>query len=306
MRGPVFGKKRNPRSLASARPSRNRTSIDGSALPASIRDRYAWLTPADRATAACETPASSRSWRRSAPMRRIRRCLMSATRRSPTLSMSASTHERAQPPLIAPLRPFERFAMPRGHRRRSKHSLGPPMSTHGHGAGPGRARARPNICSKWRQVPILAVPWSRRIADPLAPFSPAVRAWFEATLRGARPPPRPSGWAAIASGQPHADPRPDRERQDPRRVPVVPRPAGRDPSPPPTREAPGHRPRPVRLAAQGADLRRRAQPARAARRASPSPPQRLGEPAPTSRSPAGPATRPPRTGASSPATRPTS
>ena len=40
----------------------------------------------------------------------------------------------------------------------------------------------------------------------------------------------------------------------------------RDPRPAPTRETPGERPRPVRLAAQGADLRRRAQPAGAADR----------------------------------------
>ena len=61
--------------------------------------------------------------------------------------------------------------------------------------------------------------------DPLAPFGPAVRAWFEATFE-APTPAQAEGWAAISRGRAHADPRPDRQRQDPRRVPVVPRPAG--------------------------------------------------------------------------------
>ena len=51
-------------------------------------------------------------------------------------------------------------------------------------------------------------------------------------------------------GPPHADPRADRQRQDPRRVPVVPRPAGS--TQPAADAATRQRPRPLRLAAQGA------------------------------------------------------
>ena len=38
------------------------------------------------------------------------------------------------------------------------------------------------------------------MADPLAPFGPAVRAWFEATFE-APTPAQAEGWAAIAQGQ---------------------------------------------------------------------------------------------------------
>src|SRR2546426_4830586 len=38
------------------------------------------------------------------------------------------------------------------------------------------------------------------VADPLAPFSPAVRAWFEATFE-APTPAQTEGWAAISSGR---------------------------------------------------------------------------------------------------------
>src|SRR5205809_6843499 len=37
------------------------------------------------------------------------------------------------------------------------------------------------------------------VADPLAPFSPAVRAWFEATFE-APTPAQTEGWAAISAG----------------------------------------------------------------------------------------------------------
>ena len=37
------------------------------------------------------------------------------------------------------------------------------------------------------------------VADPLAPFSPAVRAWFEATFE-APTPAQTDGWAAISAG----------------------------------------------------------------------------------------------------------
>ena len=63
-------------------------------------------------------------------------------------------------------------------------------------------------------------------ADPLAPFSPAVRAWFEATFE-APTQAQAEGWAAISERPPHAHPRPDRQRQDPRRVPLDARPARR-------------------------------------------------------------------------------
>ena len=49
---------------------------------------------------------------------------------------------------------------------------------------------------------ILSVPWPRRpvVADPLAPFSPAVRDWFGASFE-APTDAQARGWAAIASGQ---------------------------------------------------------------------------------------------------------
>ena len=104
------------------------------------------------------------------------------------------------------------------------------------------------------------------VADPLAPFAPAVRAWFEATFE-APTTAQAAGLGGHRRRPPHAHPRPDRERQDPRRVPVVPRPAASThPRPAPDARAARRRPRPVRLAAQGADLRHRAQPPGAAGR----------------------------------------
>ncbi|MHB8893486.1 MAG: DEAD/DEAH box helicase, partial [Candidatus Limnocylindrales bacterium] len=38
------------------------------------------------------------------------------------------------------------------------------------------------------------------VSDPLAPFGPAVRAWFEATFEAATPA-QALGWAAIAAGR---------------------------------------------------------------------------------------------------------
>ena len=118
----------------------------------------------------------------------------------------------------------------------------------------------------------------RVVADPLDAFGPAVRDWFAASF------PAPTraqaeGWAAIAAGH-HT---------------LIHAPTGsgktlaaflwcldrlvRDPSPPPTREQPGSRPRPVRLAAQGAVVRHRAQPPRAAGRDRPrGGPARRGRP----------------------------
>ena len=46
-----------------------------------------------------------------------------------------------------------------------------------------------------------AVPWPRSpVADPLAPFSPAVRDWFEASFE-APTEAQAEGWAAIARGE---------------------------------------------------------------------------------------------------------
>ena len=106
-------------------------------------------------------------------------------------------------------------------------------------------------------------PVAARSKDPLAPFGPAVRAWFEATFE-APTPAQAQGWAAISAGPQHPDPCAHRQRQDPGRVPVVPRPAG--PTSPAGTHArgPGERPRPVHQPAQGPRLRRGAQPARPA------------------------------------------
>ncbi len=103
-------------------------------------------------------------------------------------------------------------------------------------------------------------------ADPLAPFSRPVREWFEASFE-APTDAQARGWAAIAAGQQHADPRSHRERARPSRhscgrwtgSPPIRRP---ERTTGPTRHGPGA----VRLAAQGPDLRRRAQPACAAHR----------------------------------------
>ena len=98
------------------------------------------------------------------------------------------------------------------------------------------------------------------IDDPLAPFSPATRAWFSGAF--AAPDRRAGrGLGRDLRRPPHAHPRADRVGQDPRRVPLVHRPARVRAAPP----GPAT-PRPLRLAAQGARLRRRAEPPRAARR----------------------------------------
>ena len=77
--------------------------------------------------------------------------------------------------------------------------------------------------------------WTRELADPLEPFSPAVRAWFSTTF--AEPTAaQAQGWPAIAVGRAHADPGPHRLGQDPGRVPVGPRPAGQPSRRPTTSE----------------------------------------------------------------------
>ena len=151
------------------------------------------------------------------------------------------------------------------HRRSRR---GPQISIDA-GVAPRARRPTPivNIWSKWSRAVHCAARWpqSPRSADPLAPFSPAVRDWFRASFE-APTDAQARGWAAISSGEhtlihaptgsgktlaaflwtldrlathpsPHADPRNARRR-----------------------------PRPLHLAAQGADLRHRAQPARPADR----------------------------------------
>ena len=83
--------------------------------------------------------------------------------------------------------------------------------------------------------------------------------WFAAWLAAPAGEAQAEGWAAIA-GRAHAHPRPDGERQDPGRVPLVPRPPRPRPEPATHPRHARPRPGPVRLPAQGADLRRRAQP----------------------------------------------
>ena len=132
----------------------------------------------------------------------------------------------------------------------------------------GRRRstaALSNICAKCRVRPILGVPWSRQRSIRLPRSGPPCRAWFEATFE-APTPAQSEGWAAIAARPPHADPCPDRQRQDPRRVPVVPGPPRRAPPAGTHEGAARHRPRAVRQPAEGADVRRRAQPPGSARR----------------------------------------
>ena len=94
--------------------------------------------------------------------------------------------------------------------------------------------------------------------DPLSVFSPATRAWFERTF-DAPTPPQELGWPAIATGA-HV---------------LIQAPTGSGKTLTAflyaidrlTRDARRRAARPLRLAAEGAELRHRAQPARAARRA---------------------------------------
>ena len=88
-------------------------------------------------------------------------------------------------------------------------------------------------------------------------FTPATREWFERAFRGAD-----AGTGSRLAGdrlrRAHADPGADRLGEDARRLPVRDRPAERG--------ARRGTPAALRLAAEGAELRRRAQPARAAGR----------------------------------------
>ena len=103
------------------------------------------------------------------------------------------------------------------------------------------------------------------VADPLAPFSPAVRAWFEASFEAPTAGPG-RGLGRHRPRRAHAHPRPDGEWQDPGRLPLHPRPPRPAPKPAAAKRPTGSRPGPLHLPAQGPDLRRRAQPARPAHR----------------------------------------
>ena len=225
--------------------------------------------------------------------------------------------------------------LPLGRRRRDRMADPPAVNAH-HVAWSHRwprscrtgdnrvpSNQRPNRAQSFDHLfeidhtPILGVPWPP-VAPPHRPARPP-RSSTTRSRRSARRPatgsrrrsrrrrrPRRDGWAAIAAGH-HT---------------LIHAPTGsgktlaaflwcldrlvRDPSPPADPRAPGQRPGPVRLAAQGADLRRRAQPAGAARRDRPRRRPGAATRPRRSRSGCGPATRPPRSAASSPAARPTS
>ena len=123
---------------------------------------------------------------------------------------------------------------------------------------PSRGQDRPS------DRPAQGIPRRRRSAG-------AVQRARQVLVRGdlQQPDEGPGRWLGSHRRRPsHAHPRAHWERQDPGGVPVVSRPAGDDPAGrglrarPPERDGPG----PVRLAAQGPDLRHRAEPAGAARR----------------------------------------
>ena len=102
--------------------------------------------------------------------------------------------------------------------------------------------------------------------DPLAPFSPAVRAWFESSF-AAPTQAQAEGWAAISSGRHTLIHAPTGSGKTLAAfLWTLDRLAASPPRPAPDEGAAGHRPRPLRQPAQGADLRRRAEPPRAARR----------------------------------------
>ena len=151
------------------------------------------------------------------------------------------TRSRSRPVTVAgPSRPVYRTSGLNGAPRLYSRSRGQTAPR------PLRPPDRPPAPTRWRRSRPRSGPGSRRRS------------------RRRRRPRRRAGPRSRRA--PHADPRADRQRQDPGRIPVVPRPARRA-TPPPAGDGPtGHRPRPLRLAAQGADLRRRAQPAGAAGR----------------------------------------
>ena len=229
----------------------------------------------------------------------------SLPRRPPTRSVSLSVNARSSRcwrMAGAIARSPRRCSSPRERPERTSQRPRQARSPRSHGGGRGRPSPRDGRASEAHRgmwsgsdggsgyaEPVATAPPT---ADPLAPFSPAVRAWFEATFE-APTQAQAEGWAAIASGH-HT---------------LIHAPTGsgktlaaflwcldRLAGPPATarrRGRAGPRPRPLHLAAQGADLRRRAQPPGAARRdrARGRPPRRA-RPRHHGREPR-PATRPP-------------
>ena len=265
-----------------------------------------------------EIRATGASRANSAPGRRIRTCACGCqmARRRPAEFVPAGPAQRDRwrrpARLPVPHAAGSRSQTPAGTPdRRPSASRRGPAGTSARRASPCQAvTARPDpirtgdrfcqagVYSRSRGSPVQ--PRSR----PARPVQPAVRDWFrdafEAPTR--RPGPR------LGRDRPrraHADPRADRQRQDPRRVPVVPRPprpgtgpAGADRcrrgrpagprdcgTPAAQRRGSGLGPHPVRVPAQGARLRRGAQPPGAAGRASRWPPRAWGSPSARSRSP---------------------
>ena len=138
----------------------------------------------------------------------------------------------------------------RGRPRRGTPCARDPRS----GATPSRNRRCRRRARARRSASGHSIPWGRGRARRLRP---ATRAWFERAF-DAPTPAQVLGWPAIASGEHTLIQAPTGSGQDARRVPLRDRPADRG----------GRRQgtaAPVRLAAQGAQLRHRAQPARAAR-----------------------------------------
>ena len=174
-------------------------------------------------------------------------------------------------------------------RSRTRATPQPTFVTPNHGVGPGtasdvrqgfcdprsheRQRVRglgtasiPNMWSKWAVAPILFARGHRdsrsRSARAVQPGRPGlVRGDVRGADAGAG-----GGLGGDRGRAAHAHPRPDRQRQDPRRLPLDARSPRGDAAPAADEGAARHRPRPLHLAAQGADLRRRAQPPGAAGR----------------------------------------
>jgi ATP-dependent helicase Lhr and Lhr-like helicase len=90
-------------------------------------------------------------------------------------------------------------------------------------------------CAAYNRPPVAAT----IVADPLAPFSPAVRAWFEASFE-APTDAQARGWAAIAAGEHTLIHAPTGSGKTLAAFLYALDRLARDPSPPATRETPGH------------------------------------------------------------------
>ena len=261
-----------------AAPRRTRGATASARSCSSCRVRSCFARAVEVRLGACRS-SSRGPTRRSRPARpraRRMRCGPSSRRgcvrgaasdpraRSPTRARRRASAHRGCPPASAP----RRTARSRDPPRRGKR-CGPVSSLSRAGedaAQPCRRRARARRSASSRiQYP--------GVVDALDVFSPATRAWFEQAF-DAPTPAQALGWPAIASGE-HT---------------LIQAPTGSGKTLAAflygidrlTEEGAGTRPAaPLRLAAQGAQLRHRAQPARPARRAR----------TPTCASPCAPATR---------------